>query len=193
MQNTQVNTSSGVLLGLKKRKQRGFGLMEFAIVVLLVSLLAGLASLVLPGIFASIRATKITDELNLAIPAIQTAYQNKTSYAGLTTAQVAQNGWIGSGFTEVTNGVPTGNLVTQWGTMTFVTAATNTRVTGTLNNVPTRECIKIANTFSADQYLAATVNGTAVKTGVNGTALTVIGTQCSSTATNTITFTFGRA
>ncbi|MBD8792705.1 prepilin-type N-terminal cleavage/methylation domain-containing protein [Pseudomonas syringae] len=193
MQNTQVNTSSGVLLGLKKRKQRGFGLMEFAIVVLLVSLLAGLASLVLPGIFASIRATKITDELNLAIPAIQTAYQNKTSYAGLTTAQVAQNGWIGSGFTEVTNGVPTGNLVTQWGTMTFVTAATNTRVTGTLNNVPTRECIKIANTFSADQYLAATVNGTAVKTGVNGTALTVIGTQCSSTTTNLITFTFGRA
>lgn len=193
MQNTQVTTSSGVLLGLKKHKQKGFSLTEMAIVVIVAALLAGIAALVLPGIFAGIRASKITDELNVAIPAIQAAYQNKTSYAGLTTAQVAQNGWIGSGFTEMTNGVPTGNIVTQWGTMTFATANTNTRVVGTLNNVPSRECIKIANTFSADQYLAATVNGTAVKSGVNGTALTVIGTQCSSTGTNVITFTFGRA
>ncbi|MBD8577571.1 prepilin-type N-terminal cleavage/methylation domain-containing protein [Pseudomonas syringae] len=193
MQNTQVKASSGVLLGFKKGKQRGFSLPELAIVILIAALLAGTAALVLPGIFASYRANKITNEFNVAIPAIQTAYQNKTSYAGLTTAQVAQNGWIGSGFTEITNGVPTGNLITQWGTLTFATAATNTRVTGTLNNVPSRECIKIASTFTADQFLAATVNGTAVKSGVNFTDLTAIGTQCSSTATNTITFTFGRA
>lgn len=192
MQNTQVITSSGVLLGFKKtknNKQRGFSLSEFAIVILL----AGLAALILPGVLAGIRANKIINELNVAIPAIQTAYQNKTSYAGLTTAQVAQNGWVGSGFTEVTNNVPTGNLITQWGTLTFATANTNTRVVGTLNNVPTRECIKIANTFTADQYLAATVNGTAVKSGVNFMDLTAVGTQCSSTQTNIITFTFGRA
>lgn len=196
MQNTQVITSSGVLLGFKKtknNKQRGFSLSEFAIVILLASLLAGLAALILPGVLAGIRANKIINELNVAIPAIQTAYQNKTSYTGLTTAQVAQNGWVGSGFTEIDNNVPTGNLITQWGTLTFATANTNTRVVGTLNNVPTRECIKISNTFTADQYLAATVNGTAVKSGVNGTALTVIGTQCSSTNANIITFTFGRA
>lgn len=196
MQNTQVITSSGVLLGFKKtknNKQRGFSLSEFAIVILLASLLAGLAALILPGVLAGIRANKIINELNVAIPAIQTAYQNKTSYAGLTTAQVAQNGWVGSGFTEVTNNVPTGNLITQWGTLTFATANTNTRVVGTLNNVPTRECIKIANTFTADQYLAATVNGTAVKSGVNSMDLTAVGTQCSSTNANIITFTFGRA
>lgn len=193
MQNTQIEALSGTPLHTKKRKQRGFSLPELALVILIGSLLAGAAALILPGIFANFRAGKVVDEFNISIPAIQTAYQNRTSFAGLTTAQVAQNGWIGSGFTEITNGVPTGNLVTQWGTLTFVPVSTNTRAMGTMNNVPSRECVKISSSFTGDQYLAATINGTTVKSGVNTMDLTAVGTQCSSTNTNTITFTFGRA
>lgn len=193
MHNTQVQTLSAAPLHTKKSKQRGFSLPELALVILIGGLLTAAAALILPGIFANYRAGKVVDEFNIAIPAMQTAYQNRTSFAGLTTAQVAQNGWIGSGFTEMTNGVPTGNLVTQWGTLTFAPVSSNTRAMGTLNNVPSRECVKITTSFTGDQYLAATVNGTTVKSGTNNMDLTAVGTQCSSTDTNTITFTFGRA
>lgn len=193
MHNTQVQTLSAAPLHTKNRKQRGFSLPELALVILIGGLLTAAAALILPGIFANYRAGKVVDEFNIAIPAMQTAYQNRTSFAGLTTAQVAQNGWIGSGFTEMTNGVPTGNLVTQWGTLTFAPVSSNTRAMGTLNNVPSRECVKISTSFTGDQYLAATVNGTTVKSGTNNMDLTAVGTQCSSTDTNTITFTFGRA
>lgn len=129
MQNIQIVASSRQLLDAqstpsqlhpkKRRKQGGFSLPELALVILIGSLLAGVAALILPGIFANFRANKVIDEFNISIPAMQTAYQNRTSFAGLTTAQVAQNGWVGSSFVEMTNGVPTGNLVTQWGTLTL--------------------------------------------------------------------------
>jgi prepilin-type N-terminal cleavage/methylation domain-containing protein len=181
------------LKGLKSLHQRGFTLAELAIVILLGTIITGVAYLILPGIFSSYRANKVIDEFNVAIPAIQGAYQNRTSYSGLTTAQVAQNGWISNAFIETANGAPSGNLITQWGTIAFATASNNARAQVTLNNVPTRECTKIATSFSGDQYLTATVNGTTVKSGVNDIDLSAIGSQCQSTTTNTIVFTFGRA
>lgn len=203
MHNTQFKALSGQRLpvrstpnqpvGQKIKKQGGYSLPELAIVILIIGLLASLAALILPGIFASFRANKITDEFNQAIPAIQTAYQNRTSFSGLTTAQVAQNRWVSGGMTEATNGVPTGNLLTQWGQLTFAPASNGTQGQGTLTNIPSRECIKISNAMMSDQYLSVSINGAAVKSGTTDMDLTAVGTQCNSSAANTIVFTFGRA
>lgn len=190
MKNTQIKAS---FLNHKKGMQKGFSLPELAIVLMIGALIAASAMVVVPRLLASIRAGKIIDEFNTAIPAIQTAYQNQTSFATLTTAQVAQNGWVGSSFVEYAGGVPTGNLLTQWGTIVFVPIASGSQGQGTLDNIPTKECVKIGNAFTNDLYLTATINGAVVKTGVNNVDLTAIGTQCSSTANNTIVFTFGRA
>jgi len=200
MQNTQVNTVSGSSLfaramGRKRpgHKQRGYSLTELSIVILVIALLAALVALILPGVLASVRANKINDAFNSAIPAIQTAYQNRTSYTGLTTAQVAQNRWMGSSITEVTNGVPTGNLVTQWGQLTFAPASGGTQAQGTLTAIPSLECIKIINAMSGDQYQNVSVGGTAVKTATTPLDLTAAGTGCNASNSNTIVFTFGRA
>ncbi|TES72609.1 type 4 pilus major pilin [Pseudomonas syringae group genomosp. 3] len=200
MKNTQVNTVSGSPLCAQPKnktrpghKQGGYSLTELSIVILVIALLAALIALVLPGILAGVRAGKITDAFNSAIPAIQTAYQNRTSYTGLTTAQVAQNRWMGTSMTEVTNGAPTGNLVTQWGQLTFAPASNGTQAQGTLTNVPQLECIKIVSALSGDQYLNVSVGGTAVKSGTTDLDLTAAGTQCNASNANTIVFTFGRA
>lgn len=193
MENTKMENMKYRISRLGKSRQGGFGLPELAIVLMITALIAAAAMIVVPRILASVRAGKIIDEFNTAIPAIQTAYQNQTSFSSLTTAQVAQNGWMGSSFVEYASGVPTGNLLTQWGTLTFVPIASGTQGQGTMNNIPTKECVKIGTNFTNDLYLSATINGTAVKTGVNNVDLTAVGTQCSSTATNTIVFTFGRA
>ncbi|WP_421556728.1 type 4 pilus major pilin [Pseudomonas kitaguniensis] len=203
MHNTQFEAMSGQrlrdhstpdqALGLKSKKQAGYSLVELAVVILVIGLLAGVAAMVLPGIFASFRANKITDEFNQAIPAIQTAYQNRTSFSGLTTAQVAQNRWVGGGMTEVASGVPTGNLLTQWGQLTFAPASNGTQGQGTLTNIPSRECIKISNAMMSDQYLNVNINGASVKSGSTDLDLTAVGTQCNSSNANTIVFTFGRA
>ena len=182
--------------GTKRTKigrQKGFSLTELAIVLGIIALIAAAAMVVVPRVLASIRAGKIIDAFNEAIPSIQTAYQNQTSFANLVTAQVAQNGWLNDSFVEMAGGVPDGNLVTQWGTIVFAPTAANTQGQVTMNNIPTKECVKIGNNFMNDMYLTATINGAAVKAGPNNVDLTAVGTQCSSTTTNTIVFTFGRA
>ncbi|WP_137808413.1 type 4 pilus major pilin [Pseudomonas sp. G(2018)] len=193
MEITNVNNMKKGLSRLGKSKQGGFGLPELAIVLMIAALIAAAAFVVVPRILASVRAGKIIDEFNTAIPAIQTAYQNQTSFNSLTTAQVAQNGWLSSSFVEFAGGVPTGNLLTQWGTLTFVPISSGSQGQGSMNNIPTKECVKIGTNFTNDLYLTATINGTAVKTGVNNVDLTAVGTQCSSTPNSTIIFTFGRA
>lgn len=197
-QNKPVNKEMEMVdkspVGKRMKKQRGVAdLPQLALVILIGTLLAAVAYLVLPGIFAGFRASKITDAFSTSIPSIQTAYQNKTSYAGLTTAQVAQNRWVDSGLTEMAGGQPTGNLVTQWGTLTFLPVSNGTQAQGTLNAVPSRECVKIATALGGDQYITVTINGAAVKSGVTDMDLTAVGTQCNSSNANTIAFTFGRA
>lgn len=181
-------------LGKRRKKQHGIADLPQLVIVLVVgALIAAVAYAVLPNLFANFRSSKITDAFTAAVPAIQTAYQNRTSFSGISTAQVAQNRWIEGGITEVSNGVPTGNLITQWGTVTFASAANGTQAQATLNNVPSRECIKISTALNTDQYQSVTVNGAAVKTGVSEMDLTTVGTQCNSSNANTISFTFGRA
>lgn len=189
----------GIRKGIQKAKrskwisQRGFSLTELAIVLGIAALIAASAMVTVPRVLASIRAGKIIDELNVAIPAIQTAYQNQTSFSNLSTAQIAKNGWMSSSFVEHEGGMPTGKLLTQWGTIVCEPAEGNTQGQCTMTNIPTKECVKIGNNFTNDLYLMGKINGTTVKASVNNVDLTAVGTQCSSSASNTISFTFGRA
>ncbi|WP_456017545.1 type 4 pilus major pilin [Pseudomonas fluorescens] len=181
-------------LGERMKKQRGvLDLPQMAIGLVIAVMVAAVGYAVLVPLFANFRAGKITDAFNAAVPAIQTAYQNRTSFSGISTAQVAQNRWIEGGITELSAGVPTGNLITQWGTVTFAPASNGTQAQATLNNIPSRECLKISTALNTDQYLSVAVNGATVKTGVSEMDLTSVGTQCNSSNANTIVFTFGRA
>lgn len=179
---------------LKKLKtQKGFTIMELAIVILLSGVFIAAVWPQMSKILSGSRASKITNELNLVIPTIQTAYQNRTSYNGLTTQAVATNRWISENFLETNAGTPTGGIVTQWGTMAFATAAANTQVQLTMDNIPSRECAKIAEGFSSAMFLTASINGAAVKTATTELDVAAVGTQCNSAAANTLVITFGRA
>lgn len=183
-----------VMVDRKKwRSQGGFTMVELMIVLAIAALIAAVAMAFVPSIIANIRAGKITKALNVGVPAIQTSYQNATSFANLTTAQVAQKQWMGKNLTEYANGVPTGNLVTPWGNITCTSAAAGAQGQCSMNNIPTRECQNITDEFTNDMYVSATVNGASIKTATTDVDLTTAGTQCSSTTTNTITFNFGRA
>lgn len=174
--------------------QRGFTLMETMIVMLIIAL-AAVAGVILFGtISASNRANKIVTEFNVAIPSIQSAYQSRTSFATISTAQVAQNRWMSNDFLEMAGTDPTGNIMTQWGTIAFAPAAGNNQVKVTMTNIPSRECLKISEMFNGDSYITASINGTAVKNRATSTMvdLDVTGVQCNSTETNTLVFNFGR-
>lgn len=181
------------LLGHRIQRQQGTFVTELGIALLVLGLIGAAAYVFVPRMLANIRADKIVNEFNVTIPSIQTAYQNRTSYNSLTTAQVAQNGWMSRGFVEYSNDVPTGSLLTPWGVITFASASSGSQGQVTLTNVPSIECTKIGTSFASDMFLGATVNGTAVKSGVNSIDLTAVGTQCSSSDSNTVVFTFGRS
>jgi prepilin-type N-terminal cleavage/methylation domain-containing protein len=176
-----------------RAKQDGMTLAELMVVIVIAAVLASVAYTMVPRVMSNFRAGKITDELHTVIPTIQAAYQNQTSFANLTTSQVAKNGWIGQSWVEMAAGVPTGNLVTQWGTITFVPNATGSQVTATLTNIPARECTTIGPDLANDLYVSGSINGTVAKVSANNVDLDVVGNQCTSTTTNTIAVTFGRA
>lgn len=178
-----------------RRNQAGFTLAEISVVLLIGALIALGAILALPSILANYRAGKVSNEFNIAIPSVQTAYQNNTSFDLLTTNQVAQNHWMSDAFMEVTNNLPSGKLISNWGSIEFKPATGGLSAEVTMDKIPTRECIKISEMFNSDTYLTASINGSSVKdiTKARNVDLTVIGTQCNSSTSNTLVFTFGRA
>lgn len=176
-----------------RNQQRGYSMTELAIVISIVIALGAMMWPTISRIFSGMRANKIGNELALVIPTIQTSYQNRTSYAGLTTAQVAQSRWISDGFIEMNAGVPTGKIITQFGNMEFAPAASNTQVEGTIDKIPTLVCTKLIDALDIPLYQSVSVNGTVVKATAADMDKTTAGTQCSSAAENTIVFTFGRA
>lgn len=178
-----------------RKKQAGFSLAEVALVVMIAAVIVAAALVYIPRILAEHRAGQIITEFNTDIPTIQKAYTNRGSFNGLTTALVAQMGWMSSTYIERTGGTtPTGNLNTKWGAIQFATTAADVQAQVTLNNIPSSECTKITEMFGDDQYLTASINGTAIKNLAAATTVdfTAGATQCNSTSTNTIVFTFGR-
>lgn len=180
---------SAFLLG---KFQRGFGLIEMSIAAGLAGILALLGWALVPGILASFNASKITNELQAAIPKIQSSYNNRTSFAQLTTEEVAKRRWFSDGFTELNGNVPTGKLLTKWGEITFAPATGNNQAVGTINNIPSRECNNISESFGSSLYVSATVNATSVKTATSALAATTSAEQCNSSEANTLTFNFRR-
>jgi len=177
---------------LKLKSQRGFGLIEMSIAAGLAGILALLGWALVPGIMAGFNASKITNELQSAIPKIQASYNNRTSFAQLTTEEVAKRRWFSDGFTETNGNIPTGKLLTKWGEITFAPASGNNQAVGTLNNIPSRECNNITESFDTSLYLSATVNSTSIKTATTPLAATTAADQCNSSESNTITFNFRR-
>ncbi|PRP68497.1 hypothetical protein BUE93_22110 [Chromobacterium amazonense] len=177
-----------------RNKQRGMTLVELMIVLLIGAIVLIGVVMYFGSVSASNRSSKIVAEFSTAIPAIQSAYQSRTSFATVNTAQVAQNRWMSNEFLEMTGSTPTGNIMTQWGPVTFAPAASNNQVQVTMNNIPSRECIKISEMFNGDSYITASINGTSVKDKATSTMvdLDATGAQCNSSESNTMVFNFGR-
>lgn len=177
------------------RKQQGISIPETLVALAIGVAVAVAAFMLLPRVFATIRANKITDEFQTSIPAVQTAFANQTTFASLTTGMVARNGYMSSSFMDIgAGGTPTGTLKTQWGSIVFAPASAGQQGQVTIDKVPTRECVKIAESWGSEMYLTGSINGTTVKDLANSpnADLDAIGTQCNAAKENTLVFTFGR-
>nr|WP_314710054.1 type 4 pilus major pilin [uncultured Comamonas sp.] len=173
-------------------KQRGNLLIDMSIATGLAAIIALIGWALVPDLLASYNASKITTELKTAIPKIQAGYNNRTSFAILTTEEVAKMRWFSDGFLEKNGNIPNGSIKTKWGDITFAPASGNNQAVGTLDNIPSRECIKIVEDFGQAIYTSATVNSTSIKTATTALATTTASDQCNSSETNTLTFNFRR-
>lgn len=174
------------------KKQRGNFLIEMSIATALAAVLALVGWALVPDILAYYNANKITTALKTAIPKIQAGYNDRTSFATLTTEEVAKMRWFPDGFLEMSGNTPNGLIKTKWGDITFAPASGNNQAVGTLNNIPSRECIKVVEDFAQAIYTSATVNSTSVKTATTKLATTTASDQCNSTDSNIMTFNFRR-
>jgi len=174
------------------KMQRGNFLIEMSIATAIAAVLALIGWTLVPDLLASYNASKITTELKTAIPKIQAGYNNRTSFSILTTEEVAKSRWFSDGFLDKNGNIPNGSLKTKWGDITFAPASGNNQAVGTLNNIPSRECIKIAEDFGQAIYTSATVNSTTIKTATTDLAMTTASDQCNSSDANSLTFNFRR-
>ena len=192
MENIPQNSSSQFRKGNRWKKQNGNFLIEMSIAAALAAVFALITWLLVPDLLASFNAWKITNELKTAIPKIQSGYNNRTSFALLTTEEVAKMRWFSDGFLDKNGEIPNGAIKTKWGDITFAPASGNNQAVGTLNNIPSRECIKIAEDFGQAIYTSATVNSTSIKTTTTPLATITASDQCNSSDANTLTFNFRR-
>lgn len=192
MKSLAQNSSSQNRKSNRWKKQRGNFLIDMSIATAIAAVIALIGWTLVPDLLASYNASKITTELKTAIPKIQAGYNNRTSFAILTTEEVAKMRWFSDGFLEKNGNIPNGAIKTKWGDVTFAPASGNNQAVGTLNNIPSRECIKIAEDFGQAIYTSATVNSTSIKTATTDLATTTASDQCNSTDTNTLTFNFRR-
>ena len=192
MEHLPTNSSSQFRKGKRWKKQHGNFLIEMSIAAALAAVFALITWLLVPDLLASFNAWKITNELKTAIPKIQSGYNNRTSFAMLTTEEVAKMRWFSDGFLDKNGEIPNGAIKTKWGDITFAPASGNNQAVGTLNNIPSRECIKIAEDFGQAIYTSATVNSTSIKTTTTALATITASDQCNLSDSNTLTFNFRR-
>jgi hypothetical protein len=179
------------------KSQKGVTLTEMGVVLGIGAVILITGFMVVPKMLAESNAKKLNDAFTMSIPKIQAAYNSRTSFTGLTTAAVANNGWFNDSMVQKTNGVPTGVLVTPWANGTIAFAATGTGgIQGqvTLTNVPSAVCNSLADSMLPnDMFLTATINAASVKALNREVDYAVTGTQCSGTNTNTIVAVFSRS
>lgn len=166
-----------------QRKQRGFTLVELAVVLAIIVLAAA-------GIIARQRSTNQTAQvqaeagnLQAIVGKINSTFAGRSSYSGATTAFLLAQGAFPS---SMVNGA---TVVNTWnGSVTVAPGTGNTSVDITYGAVPTSACIElVAN--SSRSYRGVTVGTTAVKTSTQSEAdLAATQTACSASSTVAVIF-----
>ncbi|MDK2126711.1 type II secretion system protein [Parachitinimonas caeni] len=169
------------------RNQKGFTLVELAIVVAVGLILAALGWTFLPDIIGGNSAKKMITAIQKAVPSIQTHFSRQSQVPNTAfTDQVAQWQLVPA---DMISG---NNVVTEWGNWTFVGTAASNTITSTLNNVPNRECRDIVREMNTRTYRTVSVNNNSLK-AVPGAQIDLneVAKQCASDA-NTIAFSFSK-
>jgi prepilin-type N-terminal cleavage/methylation domain-containing protein len=165
------------------RKQRGFTLVELAVVLAIIVLAAA-------GIIARQRSASQTAQvqaeagnLQAVIGKINSTFAGRTSYAGATTEFLLAQGAFPTSMVSGTNVVNTWN-----GAVTVAPGTGNTSVDITYGGVPTAACIElVANASRA--YRSVTVGSKVVKTTAQAEAdLDATQTACSGASTVALIF-----
>ena len=171
---------------LSQFKQKGFTLVEVAIVVAIGALLLiGISQA--PRIIAGNKSNAEIAEIPQIVTGVQKIYANQATYAGATLTQVI-----------ALNGLPpervsAGAGVNRWGgaiTMAVATVTTaNDAIALTSVNVPSLECTDIIPSV-ANRFARVQVNGVDVKSIGAALSLVALGTQCATAAQVPIIYTF---
>jgi prepilin-type N-terminal cleavage/methylation domain-containing protein len=175
---------------MNMQRNKGFTLAEVAIAVAVGALLLiGLA--ITPKILADNRSSAEIQELSLITSNGQKAFSTSSTYAGATTTLlIARNVFPAA---RVTNATTANN---RWGGSIAAAAGTTTTandsLTLTYTNIPSIECQDVV-IGASNVMLAISVDGTAVETARPQTLNQgTLATQCNSTTTNTIVYTFSK-
>lgn len=170
---------------MRRRRQSGFTLVELIIVILIGGLiLAGVAAGVSKAMSGQ-RANAEIAEIQNVSTSIKKIYSNKSSYSGITlTGLINMNAFP----PERVSG---GAVYNRWGgAVTVVAAGTgNVNFTLTYPSVPTSECLDIIPQLES-VVDSVTVAGTSVKASGAALDVSALGTQCNSSATVSIAYTF---
>ena len=164
------------------RKQRGFTLIELAVVVAIIVAAAA-------GIIARRNAVEQTAKiqtesgnLTAIIGKINSTFAGRTNYSGVSTSLLLAQGAF------PTSMVDGSNVVNLWqGLVTVNAGAGNTSIDITYNDVPTSACIElVANTSRS--YNEITVNSTKTKNGAQQVDLDTTEAACKASSNAVIIF-----
>ncbi|MEJ6002642.1 type 4 pilus major pilin [Paucibacter soli] len=164
------------------RKQRGFTLVELAVVVAIIVAAAA-------GIIARRNATNQTamiqtesGNLTAILGKVNSTFAGRSNYSGVNTALLLSQGAF------PTSMVDGANVVNIWqGAVTVAAGAGNTSVDITYNGVPSSACIElVANTSRS--YNEVTINSTKTKNGAPQADLDTAKTACEASASASIVF-----
>lgn len=186
----KLNTlKNAVKSGLqKKRDQKGFTLVEVAIVVAVGALLLiGVSQA--PTIIANNRANAEIAELPQVVANIQKIYANRSNFVGIDNAQV-----IGLKAFPEDRVDGAASLLSRWGESITVAPAdvgtgTDNGVSLTYALVPSAECINVIQGVEG-RFYTIEVAGTEVKTDGGDLDLAALSTQCNSDTEVGIVYTF---
>ncbi len=175
--------------------QRGFGIIEIGIVLVIVSMLLAVTLGYVRGVLADNRANDEAKDLSQTILRIQRLYNNRSSFTGVTATGLVGNGVFPPERVPSITGSTVNN---RWGgtvTPSLTTlVTTNDAITLTYSLVPQLECNSLVAQVERSTARIA-VNSSTVKTySVSGGTLDInaLGTACAASgSTNSIAFTFG--
>lgn len=183
----------GNMHAVSRFSQRGFGIIEIGIVLVIVSMLLAVTLGYVRGVLADNRANDEARDLAQTVIRIQRLYNNRSNYTGATLTGLIGNGVFPSERLSGTTGVNN-----RWGgTVTFALATlatTNDAITLTYSNVPQLECNSVISQVerSVSRILVGTATVKPYAVGGGTLDINSLGTACGTGgSTNSLAFTFG--